>query len=124
MAPDHPEGVEVPRSEGDYALTQVEPGALTLVTDYYSKEGTLKGTYVNINTGIEIYPSNGSNPGRIRYVDLEIDVVAPKQGETRIIDQHLLKRAVQRGFITQEMADQARAKAKSVYAELLNFQNL
>jgi hypothetical protein len=123
MAPDYPDGVDVPRTEGDYALTQVEPGALTLVTDYYSKEGELKGTYVNVNTGIEIYPSNGTNPSRIRYIDLEIDVVAPKQGETRIIDQHLLKRAVQRGFITQEMADQARAKAKSVYAEIVGFQS-
>jgi Ribonuclease G/E len=124
MASDYPEGVEVQRNEGDYALTQVEPGALTLVTDYFSKDGTLKGTYVNINTGIEIYPSNGTNPSKIRYIDLEIDVVAPKQGETRIIDQHLLKRAVQRGFITQEMADQARNKAKSVHAELLRIQNM
>ncbi|MGD2072776.1 MAG: ribonuclease E/G, partial [Candidatus Thorarchaeota archaeon] len=124
IAPDYPEGVDVSRSQGDYALTKVEPRALTLVTDYYSKAGKLKGTYVNINTGIEIYPSNGSNPSRIRYVDLEIDVVAPKQGDTRIIDQHLLKRAVQRGFITQEMADQARAKAKSVYEELLELESL
>jgi hypothetical protein len=124
MAPDYPESVDVQRSEGDYALTKVEPGALTLVTDYYSKDGTLKGTYVNINTGIEIYPSNGTNPSKIRYIDLEIDVVAPKQGEIRIIDQHLLKRAVQRGFITQEMADQARNKAKSVHAELLRIQSM
>jgi hypothetical protein len=122
LTPDYPEGVDVSRSEGDYALTHVIPGALTLVTDYHSKDGKLKGTYVNINTGIEIYPSNGSNPSRIRYIDLEIDIVAPKQGETRIIDQHLLKRAVQRGFITKEMADQARAKAKSVYADLIRKQ--
>jgi predicted RNA-binding protein associated with RNAse of E/G family len=119
MSQDTYESVDVVSSEGDYALTQVVPGALSLVTDYYSREGHLKGTYVNINTGVEIYPSNGSSPGRIRYIDLEIDVVrAPVTEEPRIIDQHLLKRAVQRGFITQDMADQSRLKAQTIFDEL------
>ncbi|MHA2322142.1 MAG: DUF402 domain-containing protein [Candidatus Thorarchaeota archaeon] len=120
MNQDTHESVDVVSSEGDYALTQVVPGALTLVTDYYSREGHLKGTYVNINTGVEIYPSNGNSPGRIRYVDLEIDIVkAPITGEPRIIDQHLLKRAVQRGFITEEMADQSRSRAQAICDELM-----
>lgn len=110
---------DVISDESDYALTQVVPGALTLVTDYYSREGLLKGTYVNVNTGVEVYPSNGNSPGKIRYVDLEIDVVkAPITEKTRIIDQHLLKRAVQRGFITKEMADQSRSKAQAICDEL------
>jgi Ribonuclease G/E len=113
------ENVDVISDEGDYALTQVVPGALTLVTDYYSREGQIKGTYVNINTGVEVYPSNGNSPGKIRYVDLEIDVVkAPTTEKPRIIDQHLLKRAVQRGFITKEMADQSRSKAQAICDEL------
>jgi Ribonuclease G/E len=114
------ESVDVVSSEGDYALTQVVPGALTLVTDYYCRKGHLKGTYVNVNTGVEVYPSNGNSPGRIRYVDLEIDIVkAPITREPRIIDQHLLKRAVQRGFITEEMADQSRSRAQAICDELM-----
>jgi Ribonuclease G/E len=114
------ENVDVVSSEGDYALTQVVPGALSLVTDYYSRDGERKGTYVNVNTGVEIYPSNGNSPGRIRYVDLEIDVIkAPITENPRIIDQHLLKRAVQRGFITEEMADQSRSKAQAICDELM-----
>ena len=119
LAQEPREDVDVISDEGDYALTQVVPGALTLITDYYSREGHLKGTYVNINTGVEVYPSNGNSPGKIRYVDLEIDVVkAPITEKTRIIDQHLLKRAVQRGFITKEMADQSRSKAQAICDEL------
>ena len=119
LAQEPTEDVNVISDEGDYALTQVVPGALTLITDYYSREGHLKGTYVNINTGVEVYPSNGNSPGKIRYVDLEIDVVkAPTTEKTRIIDQHLLKRAVQRGFITKEMADQSRSKAQAICDEL------
>ena len=114
---DYPE--EVARDEGDYALTYVVPGTRNLVTKYFSKSSELKGTYVNINTGVEIYPSNGTNPGRIRYIDLEIDVVkAPIDVPPRIIDQHLLKRAVQRGFITEEMAEQSRTRAQLVFDEL------
>lgn len=119
---DYPEGVEVPRDDGDYALTEVVPGSMTLVTEYYSRNDELKGTYLNINTGVELYPSNGSGPGRIRYVDLEIDVIKTpfeENGRVRVIDQHLLKRAVQRGFITKEMADQARSRADAIHDELL-----
>ncbi|MFW9943360.1 MAG: ribonuclease E/G [Candidatus Sifarchaeia archaeon] len=119
---DYPGDVEVPRGEGDYALTQVVPGSMTLVTNYFSVDGLLKGTYINVNTGVELYPSDGSGPGRIRYIDLEIDVIrtpSDESEEIRVIDQHLLKRAVQRGFITKKMADQARAKANAIYEDLL-----
>ena len=79
----------------------------------------LKGTYANINTGVEVYPSNGTSPGKIRYVDLEIDVVrAPADEPPRIIDQHLLKRAVQRGFITEDVAELSQTKAKLVAEQM------
>ena len=118
LVKDPTESVDVISDEGDYSLTRVVPGALTLVTDYYSRKGQMKGTYVNVNTGVEVYPSNGNSPGRVRYVDLEIDVVkAPISERPRIIDQHLLKRAVQRGFITKEMAEQSRSRAQTICDE-------
>jgi hypothetical protein len=119
VSPEQIEGIEVPHDEGDYAVTHVIPGSLTLFTDYYSDDDEHKGTYININTGIELYPGNGTTPSRVRYVDLEIDVVSPKKGETRIIDQHLLKRAVQRGFITEDMAEVASTKAKIEYQKII-----
>ena len=122
---EYPDDVDVVGDEGDYAITHVVPGSLTLFTNYYSKDNDLKGTYANINTGVEIYPSNGTSPGKIRYVDLEIDVVkAPIDQPPRIIDQHLLKRAVQRGFITEEMADQSRRKAEIVSQQLAEGLNI
>jgi hypothetical protein len=119
LVKEYPDDVNVVGDEGDYAITYVVPGSLTLFTNYYSRTGILKGTYANINTGVEVYPSNGTSPGKIRYVDLEIDVVkAPVNENPRIIDQHLLKRAVQRGFITEEMADQSRRKAEVVAQQM------
>lgn len=120
LVQEYVEGVDVVGDEGDYAMTQVVPGTMSLFTNYYSRTDRVKGTYVNINTGVEVYPSNGTSPGRIRYVDLEIDVVkAPVDQEPRIIDQHLLKRAVQRGFITEEMAEQSRLKAEAAFQQLV-----
>lgn len=120
LTQEYPEKVQVPRGEGDYAITKAIAGSSTLVTDYYSRTGQLKGTYVNINTGVEIYPSIGNAPSRVRYVDLEIDIISlPKRGDVRIIDQHLLKRAVQRGFITEEMANMAQKQAETIYERLM-----
>ncbi|MHA1958886.1 MAG: DUF402 domain-containing protein [Candidatus Thorarchaeota archaeon] len=119
MTRELPPDVQVPSDEGDYALTRVVPGSRTLITDYYSRQGRLKGTYINVNTGVEVYPGSNGSPSRIRYIDLEIDVVAPVEGETRIIDQHLLKRAVHRGFITAEMADEIKEKARVILDEFL-----
>ncbi|TFG33396.1 DUF402 domain-containing protein [Candidatus Thorarchaeota archaeon] len=116
---EYPDDVDVVGDEGDYAMTYVVPGKLTLFTNYYSSDDELKGTYANINTGVEIYPSNGTSPGKIRYVDLEIDVVkAPIDQPPRIIDRHLLKRAVQRGFITEDMAELSRRKAELVAQQM------
>ena len=119
LVKEYPDDVDVVGDEGDYALTHVIPGALTLFTNYYSIDDELKGTYANINTGVEVYPSNGTSPGKIRYVDLEIDVVkAPVDQPPRIIDQHLLKRAVQRGFITEEVAELSRRRAQAVSEQM------
>ncbi len=121
LSQEYPEKVHVARGEGDYAVTKAIAGSTTLVTDYYSRAGQLKGTYVNINTGVEIYPSTGNGPSRVRYVDLEIDIISlPRKGDVRIIDQHLLKRAVQRGFITDEMADRAEEQAETIYEKLMD----
>jgi len=117
----YPDRVHVPRGEGDYAITRAVAGSPILVTDYFSRNGEMRGTYVNINTGVEIYPSNGNGPSRIRYVDLEVDVISvPQRGQVRIIDQHLLDRAVQRGFITEEMASRAIAKAQEIYERFVS----
>ncbi|MCX8170724.1 MAG: DUF402 domain-containing protein, partial [Candidatus Bathyarchaeota archaeon] len=62
------DGLKVLKEIGDYAITKMKINGLYFQTSYFSRDGEYKGTYVNINTPIEIYP------GKIRYVDLEVDV--------------------------------------------------
>ncbi len=107
------DGIRIRREEGDFAITEIVEGSKFLKTQYFSKNGKMKGIYVNINTPIEIYPDH------IRYIDLEIDVVARYGDKPRIIDQQLLTRALERGYITEEIAEEAKNIALEKYNELL-----
>jgi len=66
-------------NEGDYALTCIDLNSNYLVHSYYDKNGSWKGSYVNINTEPEV------GLGELRYIDLEIDVIYDENG-VKLID--------------------------------------
>jgi len=83
----------VPKEEGDYGIAEFERFGETITTSYYDVDGRLKGTYININTPVEVLP------GRARYVDLEVDVVQLPGSPKRVVDRELLERAHDRRVI-------------------------
>jgi len=95
------DGLAVPKAEGDYAVTEVNEGSWYYRHSYYRQDGQLIGEYYNVNTPIEIYPD------RIRYVDLEIDVVKWPQGESEIVEKELLEREIECGRINQKLGEKA-----------------
>jgi Ribonuclease G/E len=97
------------KEEGDYAITEGREQDWVLNHVYYSKEGKPKGAFFNINTPLELYP------GRIRYIDLHIDVVSWPDGRCQIVDQEKLEACVKGGYLSQWLAD----KAISIAEELL-----
>ncbi|MFQ6090644.1 MAG: DUF402 domain-containing protein, partial [Candidatus Bipolaricaulia bacterium] len=102
------DGLGLPKEPGDRAVTEFVEGRWWYRTRYYSPAGELKGEYYNINTPIEIYPD------RIRYVDLEIDVVRLPDGDPRLIDEERLKEAVQKGWVTERLAERAREVTRAI----------
>jgi len=104
------DGLGVAKEPGDKAVTEFVEGRWYYKTSYYSASGELKGEYYNINTPLEIYPD------RVRYVDLEIDVVRLPGSEPRVIDEEKLEEAVKRGQITEKLAAQAREVARGLAA--------
>ena len=102
------DGLNIPKEVGDYAITQVKEGDGFYVHNYYRGDGQLIGTYYNINTLVEYYPD------RIRYVDLEIDVVRWPDGKTQIIDREGLERYLEEGYLSQALKEGAEKTANQV----------
>lgn len=95
------DGLNMPIEEGDYSITEVEPCSWVVKHSYYSKQGRLKGEFYNVNTGAEFYP------GKIRYIDLHVDVVKWADGRAEIIDRDKLETSVNEGYISERLAKKA-----------------
>ncbi len=102
------DGLNIHKEVGDYAITQVKQGDWFYVHNYFRRDGQLIGTYYNINTLVEFYPD------RLRYVDLEIDVVCWPDGKIRIIDKEGLNRHWEAGYVSKTLKQRAEAAANEV----------
>jgi Ribonuclease G/E len=101
-------GLGVLKEPEDYAITETQIGAWHTETNYYSREGHLKGTYVNINTPIEVYCD------RIRYVDLEVDICLLPNRVCHIIDMEKLEQAFLKGFISKKLLEIVKTKVEEL----------
>lgn len=79
------DGLGLPKEEGDYDLVEFDSRKWYQIHKYYNSRNELKGIYVNISTPPELVS------GKIRYIDLEVDVV--KLGdEIKVIDMEELEK--------------------------------
>jgi len=92
------DALEVSKYPGDYAITEMKLGEWSFNTRYFAKDGRYKGTYANINTPIELYPT------KIRYVDLEADVCLWPDGRTQKVDRENLDEMVVEGYVSAKLA--------------------
>lgn len=106
------DGLSVPKQSGDYAITKVKEGDWFYRHTYYHQDGQLIGEYYNINTPVEFYPE------RIRYIDLEIDVVKWPDGKVEIIEEESLDEQVRSGYLSKELAERAKRAAKELKEKL------
>jgi protein associated with RNAse G/E len=104
------DGLNIPKEAGDYAITQVKQGDWFYTHNYFRRDGQLIGTYYNINTLVDFYPD------RLRYVDLEIDVVCWPDGKIQIIDKESLNRFWEAGYLSKTLKQGAEAVADEVKA--------
>jgi len=93
------DGLRIQKDPGDFAVTEVVLGDLSFRTRYFSRDGKYKGTYININTPVELYPA------KIRYVDLEVDICVWPDGEIRRIDHEKLMEAAAGGLISERLIE-------------------
>ena len=102
------DGLNVHKDKGDYAISEIRIGDLSFRTRYFSKDEEYKGTYININTPIELYPR------KIRYVDLETDICVWPNGEVKRIDAEKLEDALSLGLISERLAEISKREIKKI----------
>lgn len=90
------DGLEISKEIGDIALTFVKAGSSHIVHKYFSKDGRLKGVYVNFNTPVEIHYS-----GKVYYIDLDVDLVKPERDGCKMIDTEGFRKLLTEGIVTQ-----------------------
>ncbi|MEM3622296.1 MAG: ribonuclease E/G [Candidatus Bathyarchaeia archaeon] len=107
------DGLGIKKEAGDTALSETRLGEWHILTKYFSFDGELKGTYVNLNTPVEVYPH------AIRYVDLEVDVCMKPNGLAKILDLEKLEKALERGFISKGLFETVKGKANEIASAIV-----
>ena len=106
------DGLKTEKAPSDYAVTEAKIGEWHFKTRYFAKDGRYKGTYINLNTPIELYPQG------IRYVDLEVDVCVWPNGRVKKLDEKKLKEATAERTITPRLARIIKEKLQEIMSEL------
>ena len=102
------DGLSVTKEAGDKAVSETKTGQWWITTQYFSKDGRLKGTYINLNTPVEVYPN------AIRYVDLEIDICIQPDGTAKLLDMEKLERALEKGVISKKLFELVKEKVNEI----------
>jgi hypothetical protein len=107
------DGLGIPKQEGDYAVSEIREGDWYCSHTYFRTNGERIGTYYNINTPVEFYPD------RIRYIDLEIDVVQFTEGRVVVVDEEELEKQFNAGRLSAKLRDKSRTEAYALRDSLL-----
>jgi Ribonuclease G/E len=102
------DGLGVKKEAGDKAVSETKIGEWCITTKYFSNNGEWKGTYVNLNTPVEVYPK------AIRYVDLEVDVCIHPDGTSKILDVEKFEKALEKGYINRKLFEIIKEKVKEI----------
>ncbi|MEM1550807.1 MAG: DUF402 domain-containing protein [Candidatus Bathyarchaeia archaeon] len=106
------DGLKAPKEPGDRAVTTMKIGDWSFRTSYFSRGGEYKGTYININTPVELYPT------KVRYVDLEADICMLPDGSIKKVDFENVDRFVESGFISEKLRRIIYEKAEEIMNSL------
>ncbi len=102
------DGLNIEKEAGDRAVSETKNGQWHIATRYLSRSGELKGTYVNLNTPVEVYPK------ALRYVDLEVDVCIYPDGTANVLDMEKLELALESGYVSRKLFETVKEEVKQI----------
>jgi len=102
------DGLGVKKEAGDKSTSETKIGEWYITTKYFSADGKWKGTYINLNTPVEVYPN------ALRYVDLEVDVCIHPNGTTKVLDMEKLEKAHEKGVVSRKLFETIKEMAERI----------
>lgn len=99
------DSLHLPKADGDWGRIEIPDGGSILRRTYYRENGEAIGELFNIQTPVEI------GPGRVWYVDLEVDVVRTAEGRVNLVDLDELRQLAETGAMSLSVPERARALA-------------
>ncbi|MCY0859278.1 MAG: DUF402 domain-containing protein [Sulfolobaceae archaeon] len=105
------DGLNVEKEPEDYDIFWLSSKDWYSVHHYFSKDGELKGIYINISTPAELFK------GKIRYLDLEVDVAITPNSEAKVLDKDKLEE--KRQLMGQELYKRAQIALEEVFNKRL-----
>jgi len=102
------DGLGVEKELGDTIETEIDTSSWKTTHKYYSKNGELKGIYININTPPEV------GLDTIKYLDLEVDIVRTPSQKPQVIDKELLEKHLNHGIITKQLYEKIEEEIKKI----------
>ncbi len=106
------DGLNIEKEPGDTSISRIRTGEWFIIHEYYTRDGDLLGIYANINTPIE------AGQGRIKYLDLLIDVIKKPNEPAKIIDREELEEIYAKGLITDYLYKKALETAEYLVKRL------
>ena len=91
------DGLNVEKRPGDYDVMKADMSSWRIIHEYYTREGSPLGIYVNINTPPEIDAEG------IKYVDLYVDIVMKPGEDPKAIDVEELEKAYNEGLVSDAL---------------------
>jgi len=102
------DGLNVKKNPGDMVVSETKKGEWFIITKYFSSGGEWKGTYINLNTPVELYPKS------IRYVDLEVDICISPDGVVKVLDMEKLEKALKKEIIPPKLYGKVKEKVEQI----------
>ncbi|MEO3993452.1 MAG: DUF402 domain-containing protein [Desulfurococcaceae archaeon TW002] len=107
------DGLNIPKEVGDVALTTAKMGDWHIKHEYFNKKGEFKGAYISFNTPAEILYT-----GRIRYIDLEVDLVRVGNAGCKLTDTKTFHELLAEGIITQDILEKLITEFDKVFQDV------
>jgi hypothetical protein len=104
----YPRGLQIPQTEGDYAVTRFHEGGWHYITRYYSPDNTWQGDYAGLTTPIAIFSDH------IHLADLHVAVLRSQAQEPEVVGINILERLHEQGIVTKALVDKVREESNTL----------